>query len=128
MIFSSITAFAQETTTETKESKEVSTNGVKDTTRFTMGNSEIIIISKGEEKTKFKIEEIDTIDADPKKKHRDNEAHWSGIDFGVSLLTDEFGNNTFSNYPVWRTDPSKSWYFNLNLAEKNSRSSKNTLD
>ncbi len=103
---------------ETKESKEVSTNGEKDTTRFTMGNSEIIIISKGEDKQSFKIEEIDTIDASPKKKNRDNEAHWAGIDFGVTSMMDQYGGTEFNNYPLWRNDPSKSWYFNLNLLEK----------
>lgn len=111
-------AYGQEKAPENQKSTEVQENKESDTTRFKMGTSEIIIVNRGDEKKTYKVEEIDTIDAAPKEKNRNNEAHWSGFDFGVGMMMDQYGGTSFNNYPQWRNDAAKSWYFNINLMEK----------
>lgn len=89
-----------------------------DTTRFNIGNSEVIVISRGGDGKNIKVEEIDTIDAGPEEKKRHNEAHWSGLELGFNNNLSAAGTNSFPGYPYWENDPAKSIYFNINLFEK----------
>lgn len=85
--------FAQQ---EEKEKKS-------DTTRFNLPKKEVIIVDRN-----------DTIKIFKKKK---SEGHWAGIDFGVNMLMDGNFSNSFSDYPYWKTDPAKSFVWNLNVME-----------
>jgi len=77
-----------------------------DTTRFNLKKVEVIFVSKD-----------DTVDAAPDKLNRNNEAHWTGLDFGFNVLTNGSGSDKFPGYKYWENDPSHSIYFNLNIAE-----------
>lgn len=88
-----------------------------DTIRFKMGTSTVLIIN-GKGKLDSTDIHFDTIDAGPKEPHRDNEAHWAGIDFGMNVNTNGSGSDQFTNYTYWENDPLKSFYFNVNFAEK----------
>ncbi len=74
-----------------------------DTTRINIKNKEIIIIEKEDTVTVYK-----------KKR---SEAHWAGIDFGVSMFTHGNFDNNFAYHPYWNNDPAKSVVWNLNLLE-----------
>ena len=75
-----------------------------DTTRFNIKNKEIIIVEvDGDETT------------EPKKKH--SEAHWAGVDFGVSILMNPNFETSFPNDSHWQNDAAKSTVWNLNIAE-----------
>lgn len=86
---------------------------VADTTRMNVGNTEILIIDHGD-KEDMEINDGDTtyIEKEPKK-----EAHWAGVDFGVTMLMNESFGNNFGDYPHWNTDPAKSHVWNLNILE-----------
>ena len=94
--------FAQEEPIESPktESKE----GKSDTTRINLKNKEIII-----------IESEDTLTVFNKKKR--SEAHWAGVDFGVTMLTHGNMDNNFVHHPYWNNDPAKSFVWNLNIME-----------
>lgn len=116
--FSSV-GFAQNEEVKTTPEAEKKEN-LPDTTRFNIGNSEVIVISRGGDASKIKVEQIDTIDAAPKKT-RKTEAHWSGLELGFNNNLSAAGNTSFPGYPYWENDPAKSIYFNLNLFEKKFR-------
>lgn len=91
-----------------------------DTTRFKVGNSQIIII-EGEGK-KIEISEAedetvnDTIDAVPSDSVLNElEAHWAGIDFGFTTLLNSQNTTNFGNHPYWNNDPAKSFNINWNM-------------
>ncbi len=76
-----------------------------DTTRINLKNKEIIIIELGD----------DTLSCKPKKYK--SEAHWAGVDFGVSMLMNSSFQTDFPNDPHWENDAAKSTVWNLNIAE-----------
>ena len=84
-----------------------------DTTRMNVGNTEILIIDHGES-DEIEITDGDTIyvTKEPKK-----EAHWAGIDFGVTMLMNESFGNNFTDYPYWNNEAAKSHVWNLNILE-----------
>jgi hypothetical protein len=86
-----------------------------DTTRFSIGTSKIIIINpKGAE---VKIES-DTVNAEPDEEElNDIEAHWSGLDFGPTLLLNQDMKASFPNDPQWENDPGKSFSWSWNVLE-----------
>jgi hypothetical protein len=91
-------------------------SGEPDTTRMNVGNSEFIIITKSDDN----LDEIDLdFDNDEKPRHRKkSEAHWAGLDFGVTMLMNEnFEHNSFNNNPYWNNDAARSQVWNLNLME-----------
>ncbi len=99
-------AFAQEKSNE------------PDTTRIKVGKTTEVLIINREGVKDASIVSMDTVDAGPKEPRRDNEAHWAGIDFGMNVNTDGNGSDRFNNYTYWENDPLKSFYFNVNFAEK----------
>ena len=120
-LFSVLTAFGQEESETEKKEEAPRTEESKpsDTTRFNVGGSEVIIVSKGENST-VEIKDGDDEDNDgfSKPKRKKSEAHWAGIDFGVTQFTNEVQGSSFPAYKYWENDASSSWYFNLNLLEK----------
>ena len=87
-----------------------------DTTRMNFGKMELIVVEHpgdvGNE------EPSDTIDASPSDEEAEkNEAHWAGLDLGVSVLMNNNYGTNFDNNPYWENDPAKSWNFGLNLME-----------
>lgn len=96
--------------------------GDPDTTRMKVGkNTEVLIIQSGDEDEKDSLpssSEFDTIDVGPEEPYRNNEAHWAGIDLGMNINTNGSGSDKFGNYTYWENDPLKSFYFNVNFAEK----------
>lgn len=92
----------------------------KDTTRLNLGETEVLIINTKKGKMIVDGEKLDTIDASPKKnKHfnDDNEGHWGGIDFGVSMLLNSNMKSSFPSDPFLENDPGKSFYWNINLKD-----------
>lgn len=90
-----------------------------DTTRMKVGkNTEILIINNGGDADSVDLSFLDTIDAGPKEPVRVNEAHWTGLDFGMNVNTNGSGSDKFGNYSYWENDPLQSFYFNVNFAEK----------
>lgn len=90
-------------------------SGKADTTRMNIGNSEFIIITKSGENSDDVDLEFDETE-EPKRKKK-SEAHWSGIDFGVTMLMNENFENNFANNPYWNNDAARSQVWNLNLME-----------
>ncbi len=84
-----------------------------DTTRMNVGKTEILIIDHSEEE-EMQISDGDTsyVEKEPRK-----EAHWAGIDFGVTMLMNESFGNYFQDYPYWNTEAAKSHVWNLNILE-----------
>lgn len=104
------------TTEETPVVFEEEGKGDPDTTRINVGNREVIVITKNEEES----EEFDLdFDEDDKPTNsKKSEAHWAGLDFGVTMLMDDnFSYNNFNNNPFWNNDAARSQVWNLNLAE-----------
>lgn len=114
---------------EEEEVEEVGTNeqpevifeeegeGEPDTTRMKVGNSEVIIITRG---SSGEDEEVDISfdDEDNKKKSSNkSEAHWAGVDFGFSMLMNDQFKRSFPDNPYWENDPARSQVWNLNLME-----------
>ena len=96
-----------------------------DTTKFKLGKTTIIIIEEekeGEDENEWN-EESDSWDVfeeggeQEDRKPRKSEAHWSGINVGISMLMDEKFDNSFPDHPYWRNDPARSWVWDLNLFE-----------
>ena len=84
-----------------------------DTTRFNFGEKEILIIDHIEDS--LIIEDGDTVLYEPSKRR--SEAHWAGLDFGVTMLLNASGANNFPNNPQWNNDPARSQVWNLNILE-----------
>lgn len=86
-----------------------------DTTRFSIGTSKVIIINpKGSE---VQIAS-DTMNAEPDEEELSAiEAHWSGIDFGPTLLLNQDMKANFPNNSQWENDPAKSFSWSWNIAE-----------
>jgi hypothetical protein len=91
----------------------------KDTTRINLGETEIIVINKKKGQMTINVEKLDTIDASPEKNktNDDNEGHWGGIDFGVSMLMNSNFENSFPKNSFLDNDPAKSFYWNINLMD-----------
>jgi hypothetical protein len=94
-----------------------------DTTRINLGETEVLIIKtkKGTIMVEGDSEKIDTIDASgnddkPRRKYS-NDGNWSGIDFGVSMLTNAAMQTSFPNDPQWENDPARSFYWNFNISD-----------
>jgi hypothetical protein len=94
----------------------------KDTTRLNFGETEVIIINS--KKGKVLVDEnlllVDTIDATPndkKDKKTDNEGHWGGLDFGVTMLMNSAMQSSFPSNNFLENDPAKSWYWNINMVD-----------
>lgn len=99
--------------------EETGGKSVPDTTRMNFGNTEVIIITHGEEWEggEDSSEPTDTIDAAPEEDGDDIEAHWSGVDLGFGMLLNNQYGTDFGGHKYWNTDPAKSVNFNLNLLE-----------
>lgn len=114
-----VPVFAQEEVeTETQEETvvfEEEGSGKADTTRMNVGNSEFIIITKSDSKSDDDMD-LEFDEDEPKRKNK-SEAHWSGIDFGVTMLMNENFENNFANNPYWNNDAARSQVWNLNLLE-----------
>jgi hypothetical protein len=92
--------------------------GDPDTTRMNFGNTEIIIVEKGGDKSDVDIEVGEDFDSlDSKKDKPQKEAHWAGVNFGFSMLMDAGLDNTFPNHPYWKNDPARSQSWDLNVFE-----------
>lgn len=83
-----------------------------DTTRLNLGSKEILIIDHIEDT--LYIEDGDTLTYEPEYK---NEAHWAGVDFGVSMLMNSSFATSFPSDPQWENDAARSQVWNLNLFE-----------
>jgi hypothetical protein len=89
----------------------------EDTTQIDLGSVRILVIKNANESSSKK----DTIDASPSKSLKNNklshDAHWSGIDFGTTMLMNPSMKSDFPNHPQWENDPAKSFMWNLNFME-----------
>lgn len=114
-----VPVFAQEEVeTESEEETvvfEEEGSGKADTTRMNVGNSEFIIITKSDSKSDDIDLEFDE-DEEPNRK-RKSEAHWAGLDFGVTMLMNDNFENNFTNNPYWNNDAARSQVWNLNIME-----------
>ena len=97
---------AQENPETPKPPKSPEPSTTSDTTRFNIKKMEVILVSKD-----------DTIDAAPDQPTRNNDAHWDGLDFGFNVMTNGNGGDNFPGYKYWENDPTRSIYFNFNIAE-----------
>ena len=91
-------------------------SGEPDTTRMNFGGSEFLIITKSDgDSDEFNLD-FDS-DEEPRRKKK-SEAHWAGVDFGVTMLMNEnFEYNSFNDNPYWNNDAARSQVWNLNLME-----------
>lgn len=88
-----------------------------DTTRFTAGGKEFIIVSHGDVEIS-EAEGGDTIEAAPDEEEQASiEAHWAGLEFGPTILLNDAMKSSFPNDPQWENDPGKSFSWNLNFLE-----------
>lgn len=119
----SVPVFAQEEIEVEEGSEEAVVfeeegSGKADTTRMNIGSREVIIITKGGDKSgddEFNLN-FEELEEEPKRKQK-SEAHWAGVDFGVSMLMDENFNNSFPTTPYWQNDAARSQVWNLNIME-----------
>lgn len=81
----------------------------KDTTRVNLGKIEVLIVELGDKSD-------DTVFIDP-KAHRDNEAHWAGIDFGFTVLMNQAGGTSFPGESYLKNDVARSQVWNFNILE-----------
>lgn len=96
----------------------------EDTTRFKIGDSEVIIISPPESEIKLDTTETSSDSEGEndfkdklKEEHKNDLTYWGGLSFGVSsMLTSNFDNKFQNSY--LNTDPSESFQFAYNFAEK----------
>jgi hypothetical protein len=100
----------------TEEVVIIEGEGEPDTTRVTVGNREVIIIThdSGEEE-EYDIEFDE--DGEEKVCYNKSEAHWAGVDFGFTMLTDGSFGTSFDDHPFWKNDAARSHVWNLNLLE-----------
>lgn len=93
-------------------------SGDPDTTRMTVGSREIIIITKDDgQSEEYNINFEEGEEEEEPKRSKQSEAHWAGVDFGVSLLMNENFENSFTNNPHWNNDAARSQVWNLNIME-----------
>lgn len=86
----------------------------QDTTRFNMGEMEVILVKKTPVMDGTEV--ADTIDASPDEEEEPaNEGHWGGIDFGATMLLNSANKTSFPADPQWENDPAKSFYWNINI-------------
>lgn len=88
--------------------------GEPDTTRVNVGNREVLIITRGGDSEEF---DLDFDEEDALKKSKKSEPHWSGLDFGFTMLMNESFKPDFPNHPYWENDAARSQVWNLNLLE-----------
>lgn len=81
----------------------------KDTTRVNLGKVEVLIVESDNHSE-------DTVIINP-KEHRDNEAHWAGVDFGFTVLMNQAGGTTFLGEPYLKNDIARSHVWNFNILE-----------
>lgn len=79
-----------------------------DTTRFNLGNKEVIVINKGDNDVELEVGEA---------KKKKSEAHWAGVDFGFTMLMNDQFQNKFDQHPYWNNDAARSQVWNLNILE-----------
>ena len=94
-----------------------------DTMKMKFGKTQVLVISKSEKEedaersdSKIKIT-VGSDDEESSKRSKTSEAHWSGLDFGFSILLDDKQDNTFSDHPYWKNDAAKSQVWNFNIIE-----------
>jgi hypothetical protein len=113
-----------------KDSLKGNPNPKQDTMKIKWKSSRIWIFDDPEVKVT-----VDTAKREPSKPKKKDFAHWGGVDLGLSMLTtidnklklsDEI-DTTQMNYFL-DLDRGKSWFFSLNLFEKNIRLYKNNLN
>lgn len=81
-----------------------------DTTRIRIGQREIIVV---EDENEF---DEDFQEGEEPESNK-SEAHWAGLDFGLSLLMNNNLETSFPNYPYWENDAARSQVWNLNILE-----------
>jgi len=84
-----------------------------DTTRINLKDKEILIIDHQEDS--IIIEDGDTVRVEYSKPRP--EAHWAGVDFGVTMLMNSSFGTNFPSDPHWQNDAARSQVWNLNLLE-----------
>lgn len=80
-----------------------------DTTRFTIGNTEFIIIGKDT----VQLDE----DGDPEKRESGDLTYWSGFEVGINLPMNGDFKNEFTSAHL-QTDPAQSFVYSFNFMEK----------
>ena len=98
---------------------ESQTEGM-DTTRFTVGGTEFIIINHGDSKSDTLL-----VDSDGNKKEEDEDeckgcsdfGHWTGFEIGVNSMLNSSGGLTFGTDKFLEIDPAESFNFALNFAQ-----------
>lgn len=91
-----------------------------DTTRFNMGENEVIIVSRKKIADTLNSP-MDTIDAAPDDDDFEKEGHWGGLDFGPSIMMNSSFESKFPDNPQWQNDPAKSFYWNINIFDRKFR-------
>lgn len=99
--------FAQKETPEAPESQKKS-----DTTTIKLRNRKVVITEKDDD---FNIE-FDENGNKKSKKEKDR-AHWSGLDFGFTMLMDDNYGIKHPENPYWENDAARSQVWNLNLLQ-----------
>lgn len=123
LLLFAVPVFAQEETEEQggETTEEVvfeeKGSGEPDTTRMNIGNREVIIITKSDGESEEYDIDFDEDQEEPSKRSNRSEAHWSGVDFGFTMLMNNNFENSFSNNPYWENDAARSQVWNLNLFE-----------
>ncbi len=88
-----------------------------DTTRFKLGESEIVIISKGDVSVKGDTLTVEDGEGEEEDDKPDTDGHWAGIEFGPTLLLNSSMKSSFPDDPQWENDPGKSFSWNINILE-----------
>ncbi|MBL4862281.1 MAG: outer membrane beta-barrel protein [Crocinitomicaceae bacterium] len=103
-----------ETPEEASEEGSEESAGVPDTIKVNIGTREVIIIDHGEE-DEYDLEFGE--DGEEACRQNQSEAHWSGVDFGFTMLMNDAFEPKFADHPYWENDPARSQVWNLNLLE-----------
>jgi hypothetical protein len=112
-------SYAQEETEEEVAAPEV-VESEADTVKMKFGKTQILVVNNTpdmEESTDDGSADDEEEEDEPRKKKK-SEAHWAGLDFGVSLLLDQNRQNNFTDNPYWKNDAAKSQVWNLNILER----------
>jgi len=92
-----------------------------DTTRMNFGNTEILIIEKGNKKDESEENEFESEfeldETEHYKTKNKSEAHWAGIDLGFTMLMNSNLESKFEDHAYWQNDAAKSISWNFNLFE-----------
>ena len=89
-----------------------------DTIRKTYGKHNAVEVVKVDDKVvQINIDPNDSIDEDKKTK-TENFPHWSGFMLGMNVLTNESQGVSFDNAEYWVIDPTRSFSYSFNFAER----------